>query len=103
MQLKREILLLKSELKGISELRDKCTALTSEVSSLQKALETKHTHTQASEAIPINALAPNVSYSNIVKQTPNPSSETSANQVPATIAPDKKFDRKFNIGYKGEP
>ena len=39
MQLKRETLLLKSEVKGVSELRDMCTALTSEVSSLRKALE----------------------------------------------------------------
>ena len=52
-QLKREILLLKSELKDVSELRDMCTALTNEVSSLRKALqETKRT----SEATAINNL-----------------------------------------------
>ena len=35
--------------------------------------------------------APNLSYSNIVKETPNPSAETSAKQVPTTIAPGKMF------------
>ena len=46
-----EIHLLKSELKGVSELRDMCTALTNEVSALCKALEEmKHT----SEAAAVN-------------------------------------------------
>ena len=37
-QLNHEILLLKNELKGMSEVHDMCAALTTEVSSLRKAL-----------------------------------------------------------------
>ena len=38
-QLKREILVLKNELKGMSAIRDTCTALATEVSSLRKELD----------------------------------------------------------------
>lgn len=53
MQLKRGILLLKNELKGVLELCDMCTTLTSEVSSLWKLLEEMK---RTSEASAINYL-----------------------------------------------
>lgn len=49
-QLKREILLLKNELNGMSEIRDMCTALATEVSSLRKALDSSLKETKGGSA-----------------------------------------------------
>ena len=95
-QLRKE---LTQQGKELQSLKATVLQLSQEVSQLRALTQNPTPTTPATPA-------PNLSYSNIIKQAPNPSAETPAKKVPSTTAPGKKFDRKFNIviyGIKENP
>ena len=91
LELKREILLLKNELKGMAEVRDRCSALAAEVSSLRDAIDSLK-GAKLSTQPPLSAGHPKRSYARIARthQFPHPAATNKkTKRAEASLLPSK--------------